>query len=68
MSRERKDTSNYSFFSLPRHDSPQRKFIDSLPRNACLALATVPAEGLTLRRIFFCLDNPGRKPPSYWEL
>ncbi|WP_146740032.1 hypothetical protein [Legionella quinlivanii] len=32
-----------------------------------MALATVPAEGLTLRRIFFCLENPGSKPPSYWE-
>ncbi|WP_133140636.1 hypothetical protein [Legionella genomosp. 1] len=67
MSRETKDSSDYSFFSLPRHDSPQRKFIDSLPRNTCLALATVPTEGLTLRRIFYCLDNPGSKPPSYIE-
>ncbi|PJE05780.1 hypothetical protein [Legionella sp.] len=67
MSREKKDTNGYSFFRLPRQNSPQRRFLDSLPRNACLALATVPAEGLTLRRIFYCLDNPGSKPPSYFE-
>lgn len=51
--------------NLFQPDSPQYKFCDAFTRNFLLALVTVPSERFCLEEIFFCLNNPGIKPPAY---
>lgn len=48
-------------------NSTQQKFLLNLPNNASMALFTVPAEGLAVRRIMHRLDN-NSAPMSYKEL
>ncbi|KTD64546.1 hypothetical protein [Legionella spiritensis] len=45
--------------------SPYRKFRTNLLKNTVLAITTVPAEGMALRRIFYVLEHPKAVPVPY---
>jgi hypothetical protein len=52
-------------YGCPLEPTPKDIFIKNLPKNILLALCTVPAECLAVRRILFSLDHSERAPLSY---
>lgn len=45
--------------------TPTERFLGDIFKNSALAFATVPLEGLAVRRVLIMIEKPDVKPPSY---